>query len=286
VPEVLVQTVRITGDGRLEVVDPAPKAASSPAPERTFRWKAPENDVEPLPGDTFVEVIFRDGDATTCRVDDLGWEEQGSSTVIKYRVTRESTSDPGWRPWDGTPLSDKPRDCEVEFKLRDGTTNIGHARTLRWSHRDSPSDIVAFRRIVADESGRPLRIKWKATVNSQPPLPPKTRVKILLRYQVDHDSDEEPQLSGPYVMSDVNWAQIAGSPEYEVVAYEVIGAIPDGWNPYAPTRDGKCPAGLGQVVEVRTRNGNVGRGHAHKFNWKRILRNRDSEIVAWRKAVS
>lgn len=65
---------------------------------------------------------------------------------------RDTKTEPAWIPWSGgdkSPIPGKQARYEVEY--RDGAKAICVQNTLRWAHRGTAGDIIAYR--VLDEQG-------------------------------------------------------------------------------------------------------------------------------------
>jgi len=247
--------------------------------KRWFRWVATEQDVEPLPPDTEVRVEFDSGVELDARVDDILWSD---AAIKGYYVTKESEEDPGWRPWDGG--SKPPVAGEMcVAKLRSGSTTRRSGEMLRWLWTGTEGDIIAYKiEELTPGEGDPdpeESFLWKATVNAEPPLPGSVRVKVLLR---GTEADYK-WIGGELPVNSWGWSGLGENSDGDIVEYRVCSSIPGGWHPFSATKDSKRPCGFAEMVEIRTREGDIGRALAHKFVWTHNIRDRDKDVVAWRK---
>lgn len=247
-------------------------------------WSAGEWDASPMPSDAFVEIEVRHGDRAVEPVKHLMWSEIGSATIVRYRVVKDSVKDPGWKPWDPD-VSARPEGI-VQVRLRDGTRSDSRGRPSKiwsWSvDKDwlQAGDIIAYKVLEKKmQSTSTETIRWKPTLKAKCPLPEDTMIETKLRGAEESDWGTSP--AGHW-----SWVGSKRRGTGEIIAYRVLGPIEDGWHPFDPSKDSKRPCGMGEVVEIRTRQGDLGRGHAHKFSWRHNLRNRDADIVAWRKVSS
>lgn len=273
----------VTRDFGTRIVSPTRSGRDKVGEDGWIMWRATNEDVEPLPGDTIVEIQLRDGSTDVDRVDMYSWNDCADVTIARYRVVQESKEDPGWIPWDSEARREAPRSGICHVKLKNGKIQPAlSAGAWRWSESGGNSDIMAYKfKTVKEKDSRSDIIRWRATPNSRYPLPKMTEVRVLLR-----DNEENENFSNSCEMGSLRWSRTGKDPGGgDIVAYQLVGEVTEGWQPFSPTRDNKLPCGMGEVVEVRTRDGSVGQNHAHKFNWKRILKYRDREIVAWRKVL-
>lgn len=249
-----------------------------------INWRPTPTDVEPLPGDTLVLVVLRDNQREEGEVCEWNWDDVGDGSIDRYRVVRESEEDPGWVPWDCT-AGAVPPSGRCRIKLRNGSMS-GFTPAGDWFWGDLKGqlgEIISYQMEVTEAppqvAATPERnvIPWYSTRKSQPPLPRKTQMRVQTR-------------SGgwtlPGDMWGIRWYRNGDKGGGDIIAYEICGEIPNGWKPHSPSRDSKRPCGIGEMVEIRVRDGTVGRGHAHKFSWTHNIAKRDAEIVAWRKVSS
>jgi hypothetical protein len=301
---------RIRSDGTLEFVDsgsPPPAKASAPPPqpqkEPEIGWTAwgdHPNAMSPVPDDTVVLVRQRSGETEEFQADQSEWandpEDLTEEDIVSYRVVTDSEEDPGWIPWDpakltaGTGPTTHRGNCEVRF--RSGGSITGKRDEFRWGlvkGETDYSDIVAWRPAIS-ATGDPVQqdnelVGWRSTKNSVMPLPWGTKIQFLTRmgYEVGKTTGSFKDYFGVCDVEDLSWNN-AGSPEpHDIRAYRVLGAVDEGWAPHDPRKDSKRPVGMGVQVQVKFRDGRTFIDHAHKFDWRHKLKDRDSEIVAWRR---